>query len=274
MTLNEMLGAVVGQLQSQESTLNAADPQHPQHGTELLSKFQAARAAAPTDPNADLGDAFAQVSQAMSAQGNGFTAKSYGDAFAVGSQAFAGRPNQLSMNDLAPILGALTKGFGNHDTRGAGVAGPLGALAPVLGMLTGGQQGGGGLDLIGLAGSLLGGGGNQGGIGGILGGLMGGGSSQQQGGNQQGGGLGGLLGGLMGGGQQPQQQAQGGIGDLLGGLMGGGQQSGSGSNDLLGQLMGAVQQGANQPNAHGTRDAGAVSTGAVLEGILGAFMKR
>ena len=136
MTLNEMLGAVVGQLQSQESTLNAADPQHPQHGTELLSKFQAAQAAAPTDPNADLGDAFAQVSSAMSAQGNGFTAKSYGDAFAAGSQAFAGRPNQLSMNDLAPILGALTKGFGNHDTRGAGVAGPLAAIAPVLGMLT------------------------------------------------------------------------------------------------------------------------------------------
>ncbi len=249
MTLNEMLTTVVGQLQSQESTLNAADPQHPQHGTELLSKFQAARAAAPTDPNADLGEAFAQVSQAMSAQGNGFTAKSYGDAFATGAQAFAGRPNQLSMNDLAPILGALTKGFGNHDTRGAGVAGPLGALAPVLGMLTGGQQGGGGLDLIGLAGSLLGGGGNQGGIGGILGGLMGGGSSNQQ----QQGGLGGLLGGLMGSGQQ---------------------QSGGGAGDLLGQLMGAVQQGANQTNAHGTRDAGAVSTGAVLEGILGAFMKR
>ncbi len=268
MTLNEMLTAVVGQLQSQESTLNAADPQHPQHGTELLSKFQAAQAAAPTDPNADLGDAFAQVSQAMSAQGSGFTAKSYGDAFAAGSQAFAGRPNQLSMNDLAPILGALTKGFGNHDTRGAGVAGPLAALAPVLGMLTGGQQGGGGLDLIGLARSLLGGGGNQGGIGGILGSLMGG-------GQQQGGGLGGMLGGLMGGSpSQGQPQAQGGLGGLLGGLMGGGQQQSGGSGDLFGQLMGAVQQGANQTNAHGTRDAGAVSTGAVLEGILGAFMKR
>ena len=246
MTLNEMLGAVVGQLQSQESTLNAADPQHPQHGTELLSKFQAAQAAAPTDPNADLGEAFAQASRAMSAQGNGFTAKSYGDAFAAGSQAFAGRPNQLSANDLAPILGALTKGFGNHDTRGAGVAGPLAALAPLLEMLTGGssQAGGGGLDLIGLAGSLLGGGNG----GGILGSLMGGSSS-----NQQGGGLGGLLGGLMGGGQQ---------------------QAGGGTGDLLGQLMGAVQQGANQTNAQGTRGAGAVSTGAVLEGILGAFMKR
>lgn len=272
MTLNEMLGAVVGQLQSQESTLNAADPQHPQHGTELLSKFQAAQAAAPTDPNADLGDAFSQISHAMSAQGNGFTAQSYGDAFAASSQAFAGRPNQLSLNDLAPILGALTKGFGNHDTRGTGVAGPLAALAPLLGMLTGGssQPGGGGLDLIGLASRLLGGGhqggGHQGGVGGILGQLMGGSSS-----NQQGGGLGGMLGGLLGGSSQPPQ-AQAGLGGLLGGLMGG-QQSG-GSSDLLGQLMGAVQQGANQTNARGTRDAGAVSTGAVLEGILGAFMKR
>ena len=270
MTLNEMLGAVVGQLQSQESTLNAADPQHPTHGTELLSKFQAAQAAAPTDPNADLGDAFAQVSSAMSAQGSGFTAKSYGDAFAAGSQAFAGRPNQLSMGDLAPILGALTQGFGNHDTRGTSAPGPLAALAPVLAMLTGGssQAGGGGLDLIGLAGSLLGGG-NRGGIGGLLGSLMGGSSS-----NQQPGGLGGLLGGLMGGSSQGQPQAQGGIGDLLGGLMGGGQQQSGGSSDLLGQLMGAVRQGANQTNAQGTRDAGAVSTGAVLEGILGAFMKR
>jgi hypothetical protein len=257
MTLNEMLGAVVGQLQSQEQQLNAADPAHPTHGTDLLGRFQAAQAAAPTDPNADLGQAFAEVSSAMSSQGQGFTSRAYGDAFSSGAQAFAGRPNQLSANDLGPILGAITQGFGNHDTRGSSAPGPLAALAPLLGMLGGGGQqgGGGGIDLMGLAGSLLGGGGQGGGgLGGLLGGLMGGGQQQpmnnQAMGNQQGGGLGGLLGGLMGGGGQ------------------------QGGGDILGSLLGAVQQGSNMPTANGHRDAGAASTGAVLEGILGAFLKR
>jgi hypothetical protein len=258
MTLNELLGSVVNQLQSQESQLNAADPDHPTHGTDLLHKFQAAQAAAPSDPNADLGQAFAQVASTMSQQGQGFTTRAYSDAFSTGAQAFQGRPNQLSASDLGPLLGALTQGFGNHDTRGTAAPGPLAALAPLLGMLMGGQQGGG-LDLGSIAGALLGGargGGGGGGLGGILGGLMGGGQ-----GAQQGGGLGDLLGGLMGGAQpqQPQYQQP---------------SSAGGMGDILGQLMGAVQQGANQPTAQGTRDAGAVSTGAVLEGILGAFMRR
>jgi hypothetical protein len=218
----------------------------------LLARFQAARAAAPDDPNADLGDAFSRVSSAMSNQGSGFTSRAYGDAFSTGAQAFAGRPNQLSMNDLGPIIGALTQGFANHDTRGVNAAGPLGALGPLLGMLTGGGNArGGGMDLGGLIGGLLGGG--------------------------QGGGLGGLLGGLLGGGQQPQQQRMpqqqsGGmdLGGLLGGLMGGGAQGGNPLEDLFG----AARQGSQMVNQNGTRDAGAASTSAVLEGILGAFVRR
>jgi hypothetical protein len=257
MTLNELLGSVVNQLQSQEGQLNAADPAHPTHGTDLLNKFQAAQAAAPSDPNADLGQAFAQVASTMSQQGQGFTTRAYSDAFSSGAQAFQGRPNQLSMNDLGPLLGAITQGIGNHDTRGTSAPGPLAALAPLLGMLTGAQgQQGGGLDLGSLAGMLLGGarGGGAGNLGGLLGGLMGGGQA-----GQQGGGLGDLLGGLMGGGQPQVQQPMG---------------SSGGMGDILGQLMGAVQQGANQTTAGGNRDAGAASTGAVLEGILGAFMRR
>ncbi|MEY4530819.1 MAG: hypothetical protein RLZZ156_1540 [Deinococcota bacterium] len=290
MTLNELLGSVVNQLQNDQDNINGADPSNPQHGTKLLEKFKAAQAAASSDPSADLGQVFSQVSQAItgSAGTNGFTAKAYGDAFSEGAQAFAGRSNSLSANDLGPIIGMLTNGFAKHDTRGANAAGPLGALAPLLGLL--GGNAGGGLDIgkiagmlmgggagniVGMLGGLLGGGNQQqGGLGGMLGGLLGGGQQQAQ--NQQESGLGGLLGGLLGGGQQPQQQQaqQGGglegmLGGLLGGALGGGQQA----NNPLGALLGAVTQGAQVTNANGQRDAGAVSTGSVLTGLLGALMK-
>ena len=261
MTLNELLGSVVNQLQNDQHDINGADPSNPAHGTKLLEKFKAAQAAASSDPQADLGQVFSQVSQAItgSAGTNGFTAKAYGDAFSEGAQAFAGRSNQLSANDLGPIIGMLTNGFAKHDTRGANAAGPIGALAPLLGLL--GGNAGGGLDIGKIAGMLMGGGG-AGNIVGMLGGLLGSGNQQQQGG-----GLGGLLGGLLGGGQQPQQQQaqQGGglegmLGGLLGGVLGGGQQA----NNPLGALLGAVTQGAQVTNQNGQRDAGAVSTGSVL----------
>jgi hypothetical protein len=267
MTLNELLGSVVNQLQNDQHDINGADPSNPEHGTKLLEKFKAAQAAASSDPSADLGQVFSQVSQAIAgtAGASGFTAKAYGDAFSEGAQAFSGRNNQLSANDLGPIIGMLTNGFAKHDTRGANAAGPLGALAPLLGLLGGNA---GGLDIGKIAGMLMGGGG-AGNIVGMLGGLLGGGNQQQQGG-----GLGGLLGGLLGGGQQPQQQAQGGglegmLGGLLGGALGGGQQA----NNPLGALLGAVTQGTQVTNQNGQRDAGAVSTGSVLTGILGALIK-
>lgn len=260
MTLKDLLGQVVGNLSQQQGELNAVDPAHPTHGTDLLTKFQAAYAAAPDDPNADLGQAFQAASSAVSAQGTGFTARAYGDALAQGAQAFQGRPNQLSAGDLGPIIGMLTQGFANHDTRGVNSAGALGSLGPLLGMLTGSQGGSGG-DL-----------------GSLLSGLMGGGQGQQNSG------LGNVLGGLLGDGQS-QQQAQnnplGGIlGSLAGAVMGGGAQqpgamsgaSSGGMGDILGQLMGAVQQGSQMTNANGQRDAGAASTGAVVSSILGAFM--
>jgi hypothetical protein len=254
MTLKDLLGQVVGNLEQQQQELNSVDPAHPTHGTDLLNKFQAAYQAAPSDPNADLGQAFQQVSGAIGSQGTGFTARSYGDAFSQGAQAFQGRPNQLSANDLGPIIGMLTQGFANHDTRGVNAAGALGALGPLLGMLTGNRGGGMG-DLAGMLGGLMGGNAN----------------------NNAGGGLGGLLGGLMNG-TQPQQQNNP-LGNVLGGLLGGGQaqmqpqQSGiGGMGDILGQLMGAVQQGSQMTNANGQRDAGAVSTGSVVSSVLGALL--
>jgi hypothetical protein len=238
MTLNELLGSVVGQLQNDEQTLNTADPEHPSHGTDLLAKFKAAQAAASSDPDADLGQVFGQVSSAVQGHSNGFTSQAYGSAFDQGAQAFAGRSNQLNLQDLAPIIGMIASGFMKHDTRGASAPGPLGALGPLLGMLGGGgqqQQQGGGLDLGSIAGALLGGGG---------------------------GGLGGLLGGLMGGGQQQQQQPN------LGGMLG----SASGGNPLE-AMLGAITQGSQMTHANGQRDAGATSTGSVLSGLLGALIK-
>jgi hypothetical protein len=267
MTLNELLGSVVNQLQNDEHELNGADPEHPTHGSDLLAKFKTAQTAASSDPSADLGAVFGQVAQAIGGSSSGFTSKAYGDAFSEGAQAFSGRSNSLNANDLGPIIGMLTNGFAKHDTRGANAAGPLGALAPLLGLL--GGNAGGGLDIGKIAGMLMGGG-AAGNIVGMLGGLLGGGNQQQQGG-----GLGGLLGGLLGGGQQqPQQQAQQGgglegmLGGLLGGALGGGQ-----ANNPLGALLGAVTQGAQVTNANGQRDAGAVSTGSVLTGLLGALIK-
>ncbi len=269
MTLQEMLGNVVSQLQTQETELNAADPAHPTHGSDILAKFQAAQQATSNDANQDLGAQFQAASQAIAGSSNGFTSKAYGDAFGQAAQQFQGRPNQLSAQDLGPIIAALGGGISNHDTRGVNQAGPLGALGPLLGMLGGGQQQaqGGGLDIGGILGSLMGGGGAGGGLGGILGSVLGGGG---------GGALGNIVGGLLGGGQQHQQpQGGGGLGGILGSVLGGGQQAqGGGMGDILGSLLGAVNQGANMTHANGQRDAGASSTGAILTGILGALLKR
>lgn len=86
---------------------------------------------------------------------------------------------------------------------------------------------GGGLDIGGMLGGLLGGGQQQGGgggldLGGMLGGLLGGGGAQQAQG-QGGLDIGGMLGGLLGGGQQQADQPQAGgldLGGILGGLFG------------------------------------------------------
>jgi hypothetical protein len=297
MTLNELLGSVVGQLQSQEGPLNAADPNNPTHGSDMLGKFQAAQHAASSDPSADLGQVFSQVASAIGGHGNGFTSQSYSSGFQQAAQAFQGRPNQLSASDLGPIIGAITQGFGQHNTRSADAPGPMSMLGPILGMLTGNQ--GGGLNPLAIAGSLLGGGG----VGGVLGALMGGGQQQSGGiggilgsmlGGSQGGALGGMLGSMLDGGQQQQQagglgdllgglmgaaapqQQGGGLGDLLGGLMGAGQAQQpqqAAAGDILGQLMGAINQHSQQQTPQGHIDAGAASTGAVLNGILGALLK-
>ncbi len=270
MTLQEMLGNVVAQLQTQETELNAADPAHPTHGTDMVAKFQTAQQATSSDPNADLGAQFQAAAQAIGGSSSGFTSKAYSDAFTQAAQQFQGHPNQLTQHDVAPIVGALGAGIANHDTRGVDQVGPLGALGPLLGMLNGGgqqAQAPGGLDVGGILGSLMGNGGAGGALGNVLGGLLGG------GGGSAGGALGNIVGGLLGGGQQ-HQQAQGGLGGILGSVLGGGQQTqGGGMGDILGSLLGAVNQGANMTHANGQRDAGASSTGAILTGILGALLK-
>jgi hypothetical protein len=269
MTLQELLANVVGQLQTQEQDLNAADPAHPTHGTDVLAKFQAAQQATSSDPNADLGAQFQVAAQAIGGSSSGFTSKAYADAFAQAAQQFQGRSNQLTPQDVGPIVGALGSGIANHDTRGVDQAGPLGALGPLLGMLGGGHQQaqGGGLDIGGILGSLMGGGGAGGALGSVLGSVLGGGGGA-------GGALGNIVGGMLGGGQQAQQpQAGGGLGGILGSVLGGGQTQGGGMADILGSLLGAVTQGANMTHPNGQRDAGASSTGAILTGILGALLK-
>jgi hypothetical protein len=96
----------------------------------------------------------------------------------------------------------------------------------------------------------------------------------------------GMAASMLGGGGQ--QQSSGGLGNLLGmaaSVLGGrhqqqaqqpaqAQQTGPDWGALLGQLTGAVAQGAQMKGDNGKADAGALSTSAVLNGILGAFLKR
>ena len=117
---------------------------------------------------------------------------------------------QKALPLLAPIvmsfLAKNSASAGSEASSGGGldIGGMLG------GLLGGGQQGAGGLDLGGMLGSLLGGGGGQ---------------QAQQAQQAQGDGgldLGGMLGGLLGGGQQSDQPQAGGLdlGGILGGLFG------------------------------------------------------
>ncbi len=280
MTLKDLLGQVVGSLQDHQAEIASADPEHAQ---KMLNRFEEAYQAAPSDPNADLGAAMGQLSSMIGGQ-SGFTAKAYSEAFGEGAQMFQGQKNNFSLNDLAPLVGMLANGFARNDTRGANAAGPLGAIAPLLQLL------GGGGNLSNIIGALMGGGQNNagmgnaglgGGLGGLLGqlatGAIGNALGSAMGGNQQNqnSGLGGLLGGLLGQQLGQQRQAPGGLGGLLGSLMGGAQQvpQQNNSNDILSQLIGAVTQGKQMVNAQGQPDAGAISTSAVLQGLLRGFLK-
>ena len=114
---------------------------------------------------------------------------------------------------------ALAKATSTSSAGGAGISGLLG------GLLGGGSQGAGGLDL-----------------GGLLGGGSSGGSGQASAGGLE---LGGLLGGLLGGGGTSSSQGSGGLdlGGMLGGLLGGGSSSqaaataGGGGGMDLGDLI-------------------------------------
>ena len=129
----------------------------------------------------------------------------------------------------AQLNGATPEGF----DLGGLVQKVLPMLAPVVMSFlaknaSSSGDGGGGFDIGGLLGGLLGGGNQQqaqggGGfdIGGMLGGLFGGG--QQQGSQAGGPDIGGMLGGLFGGGNQQEGQQGGGgldLGGILGGLFG------------------------------------------------------
>ena len=132
----------------------------------------------------------------------------------------------------AQLNGATPEGF----DLGGLVQKALPMLAPVVMSFlakNASSGNGGGLDIGGMLGGLLGGGqqSQQSGggldLGGMLGGLLGGGQGQTAQGGEGGIDLGGMLGGLFGGGNQqqgqPQGQAQGGgldLGGILGGLFG------------------------------------------------------
>lgn len=128
---------------------------------------------------------------------------------ALASQLSSAAPAGLDLGDLVkkalPMLAPLVMSFLAKNSANASAAAPTE----------------GGLDIGGMLGGLLGGGGQQGGgidIGGMLGGLLGGGQQQAGGGLDIGGMLGGLLGG---GGQEQSEQPQAGGGLDLGGILGG-----------------------------------------------------
>lgn len=139
------------------------------------------------------------------------------------------------------------------------------------------------VDLGGVLGSILGGGGNtgDGDLGGLLGGILGGGQQQPQQRQPQresGGGLMDVLGDMMGAGQQQQRQPQresGGLMDVLGDMMGGGQQqqrqpqpeSGGGLMGVLGGIMGGGGDSSQSPAGGGMGEA-------ILRHVLGGSQNR
>ena len=169
----------------------------------------------------------------------------------------------LSDQDAKKVLGVLIAAEHQRQT-GASTAG----MRSMGSTNTRGIDAG---DLLGIAGSLLGGGGQSGqqsgspDLLGVIGDLIGGASNHP---NQGGAGadLGGVLNGLLGG--QPGQQSSGDpLGGLLGGLLGGGgqsqpAQSGSGTSDLLGLLGGLVGGVGGQQAAQGGD----------LSGLLGSLL--
>jgi hypothetical protein len=168
----------------------------------------------------------------------------------------------LSDEDAKKVLGVLVAAEHQRQT-GASPAG-------MRGMKTADARGIDAGDLLGIAGSLLGGGqaGQQSGspdLLGVIGDLIGGASNHP---NQGGSGadLGGVLNGLLGG-QSGQQSGSDTLGGLLGGLLGGGgqshpAQSGSGTSDLLGLLGGLVGGAGGQQAAQGGD----------LSGLLGSLL--
>lgn len=128
---------------------------------------------------------------------------------ALASQLSNAAPAGIDLGDLVkkalPMLAPIVMSFLAKNSANASAAAPTE----------------GGLDIGGMLGGLLGGGGQQGGgldLGGMLGGLLGGGGQQQAGGGLD---IGGMLGGLLGGGQQQAEQPKAGGGLDLGGILGG-----------------------------------------------------
>jgi hypothetical protein len=226
--LADIFKAVTSTLTDNQNTLDQADDQNHNHGTNMVKTFQTITSSLEKKQALPASDALEYAAQQVAKK----TTSGSGQLYAQG---LANAATQLKGQTITPQTGIQLL----QTLIGGGQ--PVQQQTP--------QSSGG--DLLGS----------------LLGGLAGGGQSmQQQQPSQSSGGdlLGSLLGGLAGGGQneQPPQTTQAGGGDLLGsllgGLTGGGQSmqqqqtSQSGGGDLLGSLLGGLGGGgSSQSNASG-----------------------
>ena len=233
--LANLFQAVTNTLVENQHTLNQADDQNHDHGTNMVKTFQTITSSIEKKKDSPGSEALAYAAKQVSKEATSGSGQLYAQGLANAATQFKGQT--INPQSALQLLQTLIGGGQSAQQQTA-------------------QSGGGNL------------------LGSLLGGLTGGGQSAQQQTGQSGGGdlIGSLLGGLTGGGQPtPQQPSQSGGGDLLGsllgGLTGGGQPtqqqpSQSGGGDLLGSLLGGLTGGGNsQANNSG----GQANTGGGLD---------
>jgi hypothetical protein len=213
--LEQLFGAVLGNLRQNRQNLNAVDEYNHDHGDNMVATFSTISRAMRQTRGAEPADRLDRAAGMLRTSGSG-SAQMYSRGLSQASKDFEGR--QVTSENAMTLIQDLLGG---------------GKPAPAQ------QQASGGMgDLLG---TLLGGGQNapapqqgSGGAGDLLGSLFGGGQSAPAPQQQSSGGMGDLLGSLFGSGQStpaPQQQSSGGMGDLLGSILGGGQSAPSQQQD-------------------------------------------
>jgi hypothetical protein len=252
--------AVTQTLVENQKSLDQADEQNHDHGTNMVKTFQTITSSIEKKKNVPASDALAYAAQRLSKETKSGSGQLYAQGLASAANQFKGQTidSRGALQLLQTLIGGGQPGQQQETAQPAG-GDMLGAL---LGGLTGGGQTGQQQNASQQTGGDL--------LGSLLGGLTGGGQSQQQQTQQPAGGdlLGTLLGGLTGGGQSQQQQTQqpaGGdmLGTLLGGLTGGGNSqansnSGLDMGDLLNAGMAFMQ----------AKQSGNSTLGALLQAVL------